>query len=530
MTDTTYSTKSLTVKCPEEFTGKQEHWEKWKQKYTNYTCSVDWRYGKLFELIEQMPRDEKVTKDWIDDWDLNNPVLKTSDKQHRDVMQLSNDLFAQLSDLCQGNAGNLCKRHSKARCGLSVWKELCQHYGIRTSLQLRGKLAKIMSFPLPEADFYNQFTAWQTLIAEYEEEVDKELDEDIKTAHIAKQVTRPLQAHLKLSPAITEFEETCELIHNYYAPTKTEYDKKEETGVNALGWNWKGQKGKGSGKGQGKKGNWQKGNWQKGLGGKGNWSGNGKGSQSSGNWQKGYWKGGKGKAKGKGTGKGYWRHVSKGKGKGKGKVGKTDGKSHEEINNAGNWATQNYKASSTLDPNVCKNCGKTGHWAKDCWSKRTPMDIGFVWDDDGESYWVYEEEEGNEEEWEWKEGEGEWTEGQDESEIPITACFSEWGVNFISTGSEEEDNNNTTDHHDNTCTFSLQETTTTDHCAGDHAVTATVNHNCHETENHNDHDHRLEETAVNALTEADLNINWEAKDRLMMDSGAGVCVSTGLRH
>ena len=160
------------------------------------------------------------------------------------------------------------------------------------------------------------------------------------------------------------------------------------------------------------------------------------------------------------------------------------------------------------------------------------MDVSFVWDDDGQGYWVYEEEEENEEEWEWQEGEGEGTEGQDESGIPITACFSEWGVNFISTGSEEEDNNHITDHHDNTCTFSLQETTTTDHCAGDHAVTATVNHNGHETENHNDLDQRLEETTINALTEADLNINWAVKDKLMMDSGAGVCVcvSTGLRH
>ena len=127
------TTKSLTVKCPGEFTGKQENWEKWKVKYTNYTSSIDWRYGKLFRDIEDMPRAEKIAKDWIDDWDLNNPV-KAHDRTTREVMQLSNDLYAQLTDLLQGTAANLCKRHTRARCGLSVWKELCNHYGIKTSL------------------------------------------------------------------------------------------------------------------------------------------------------------------------------------------------------------------------------------------------------------------------------------------------------------------------------------------------------------------------------------------------------------
>ena len=56
------TTKSLTVKCPGEFTGKQENWEKWKVKYTNYTSSIDWRYGKLFREIEEMSGLTKSTK------------------------------------------------------------------------------------------------------------------------------------------------------------------------------------------------------------------------------------------------------------------------------------------------------------------------------------------------------------------------------------------------------------------------------------------------------------------------------------
>ena len=72
MTDTN-SIKTLTVKCPGEFSGKQQDWEKWKAKYTNYTSSIDWRYGKVFTDIEATDRLTKIDETWIDDWDFNNP-------------------------------------------------------------------------------------------------------------------------------------------------------------------------------------------------------------------------------------------------------------------------------------------------------------------------------------------------------------------------------------------------------------------------------------------------------------------------
>ena len=66
------------MKCPGEFTGKQENWERWNVKYTNYTSSIDWRYGALFRENEEMSRTEKINEDWID-WDINNPP-RVSDK------------------------------------------------------------------------------------------------------------------------------------------------------------------------------------------------------------------------------------------------------------------------------------------------------------------------------------------------------------------------------------------------------------------------------------------------------------------
>ena len=83
------------------------------------------------------------------------------------------------------------------------------------------------------------------------------------------------------------------------------------------------------------------------------------------------------------------------------------------------------------DPNACHKCGKTGHWARDCWSKNNnaPMDIGYVWDDETETYWVYEEEGGDDTIYnnDWPEEEG----SEQDKGVDMAACFLEWTVNCI---------------------------------------------------------------------------------------------------
>jgi len=105
-----------------------------------------------------------------------------------------------------------------------------------------------MNYSLSEIDFYKDFTVWLTLIAEYEEDYGKEI-EDIKISYIINPIIGPLASHLKLSPNLNDFDRFCELCHNYYAPTKNERDNnnKQSDGINALSWRKDG-KGKGKGK------------------------------------------------------------------------------------------------------------------------------------------------------------------------------------------------------------------------------------------------------------------------------------------
>ena len=55
------------------------------------------------------------------------------------------------------------------------------------------------------------------------------------------------------------------------------------------------------------------------------------------------------------------------------KRGKVKGKSKHH-NQKRNRTTSTTNTSSTVD-NTCKNCGRTGHWAKDCWRPTTATRI-----------------------------------------------------------------------------------------------------------------------------------------------------------
>ena len=143
------------------------------------------------------------------------------------------------------------------------------------------------------------------------------------------------------------------------------------------------------------------------------------------------------------------------------------------------------------------------------------MDIGYVWDDDTETYWVYDEEGGEETVY------NDWPEEEEKlnKEVDMSALFMEWTVNCITEDYTTDDNN----QHD---PFSLPELITTGQGEETLATTAPENCNQHENEESTDNKEQAkenkEEITVNSLCDGD--INWQVKDKLMMDSGAGVCV------
>ncbi len=141
--------------------------------------------------LAKLPETTEVTDDWIGDWDLHNP-LRRQDETTTDVAQLSADLCGQLSDLRQGASRNICPRYRITRCGLRVWRAFCLHYKTSNAVKIRSELSAIMSFTFPKDNFHSKFTAWETLVAEYEEQAGNPLHENVLIAHIINNTKGPL--------------------------------------------------------------------------------------------------------------------------------------------------------------------------------------------------------------------------------------------------------------------------------------------------------------------------------------------------
>ena len=124
------------------------------------------------------------------------------------------------------------------------------------------------------------------------------------------------------------------------------------------------------------------------------------------------------------------------------------------------------------------------------------MDIGYVWDDDTETYWVYDEEGGEETVY------NDWPEEEEKlnKEVDMSALFTEWTVNCITEDYTTDDNN----PHD---PFSLPELITTGQ--GEETLATTAPENCNQQENEKTTDIKgqakedTEEITVNSLCDGD---------------------------
>ena len=59
-----------------------------------------------------------------------------------------------------------------------------------------------------------------------------------------------------------------------------------------------------------------------------------------------------------------------------------ENKSGEASSNRGGDGTCRCKASSykkKVDPNACRHCGKTGHWAKKCPNSKQEKKLKLIW-------------------------------------------------------------------------------------------------------------------------------------------------------
>ena len=299
----------LKLPLPPHFSGEPHDWEEWEWNFRTYIA--------MFQPTVLDFLDRASTSD-AEVVDAHFAIQGASDDDVQKLITFSRKLHYLLGNLCTGSARLLVRQNVRGN-GFETWRLLYQRFSLPDASRHVSLLTKILDWKFNTSTFEQDFNAWETTKAKYEQQTGQQLPDSILVATMMNKTTGALQQHLRLNAGnITTFAQVKQLLVQYFR-SRHIINTQDTSGPMDIGA-IKG-KGKYKGKGKGGKSNFSHWNFMKG---KGSYKGKGKGKHFKGD-------------KGKGKGKQMPQTSSKGKGKGKGGAGL-----------------------------VCWTCGAHGHTSREC--------------------------------------------------------------------------------------------------------------------------------------------------------------------
>ena len=289
----------LRLPLPKNFSGDPSDWEEWEWNFKSYLA--------IFQpdVVDFLVRAETSDVEIID----AHFATALQQEEAVEMRMFSRKLHYLLANLCTGSA-RLLVHQNAAGNGFETWRRLSQRFSLPDATRHVSLLTKILEWKFNTQTFEQDFNAWETVKAKYEQQTGTPIPDSVLVATLMNKTSGALQQHLRLNAAtINTYEQMRNTLVQYFRSRHilTSSDSGlAPMDVGAL----KGKgyfKGKSKGKGKGF-GHW---NFMKGKGGKS--KGKGKGKDFKGNKGKGL-----GKTSHKGKGKGvvcftFWKpgHTSR---------------------------------------------------------------------------------------------------------------------------------------------------------------------------------------------------------------------------
>ena len=275
----------LRLPLPKNFSGDPSDWEEWEWNFKSYLA--------IFQpdVVDFLVRAETSDVEIVD----AHFATALQQEEAVEMRMFSRKLHYLLANLCTGSA-RLLVRQNAAGNGFETWRRLSQRFSLPDATRHVSLLTKILEWKFNTQTFEQDFNAWETVKAKYEQQTGTPIPDSVLVATLMNKTSGALQQHLRLNAAtINTYEQMRNTLVQYFRSRHilTSSDSGlAPMDVGAL----KGKgyfKGKSKGKGKGF-GHW---NFMKGKGGKS--KGKGKGKDFKGNKGKGI-----GKTSHKGKGKG----------------------------------------------------------------------------------------------------------------------------------------------------------------------------------------------------------------------------------
>ena len=291
----------LRLPLPKTFSGEPSDWEDWSWNFKSYLA--------IFQQDDFLARSETSNTEIVD----AHFTSALPAEEAAAMRMFSRKLHYLLANLCTGSA-RLLVRQNEAGNGFETWRRLSQRFSLPDATRHVSLLTRILEWKFNTQTFEQDFNAWETVKAKYEQQTGTPIPDSVLVATLMNKTSGALQQHLRLNAAtINTYEQMRNTLVQYFRSRHILTSSDSGLAPMDIGaLEGKGYfKGKSKGKGKGF-GHW---NFTKGKGGKSNGKGKGKGKGFKGN-----------------KGKEIEKTSHKGKGKGL----------------------------------VCFTCGKPGHTSREC--------------------------------------------------------------------------------------------------------------------------------------------------------------------
>ena len=275
----------LRLPLPKNFSGDPSDWEEWEWNFKSYLA--------IFQpdVVDFLVRAETSDVEIID----AHFATALQQEEAVEMRMFSRKLHYLLANLCTGSA-RLLVRQNAAGNGFETWRRLSQRFSLPDATRHVSLLTKILEWKFNTQTFEQDFNAWETVKAKYEQQTGTPIPDSVLVATLMNKTSGALQQHLRWNAAtINTYDQMRNTLVQYFRSRHILTSSDSGLAPMDIGaLKGKGYfKGKSKGKGKGF-GHW---NFMKGKGGKS--KGKGKGKDFKGNKGKGI-----GKTSHKGKGKG----------------------------------------------------------------------------------------------------------------------------------------------------------------------------------------------------------------------------------
>ena len=290
----------LRLPLPKSFNGEPSDWEDWSWNFKSYLAIFQ-------DSVDFLARSE-ASKTEIVGAHFTNALAA---EEAAAMRMFSRKLHYLLANLCTGSA-RLLVRQNEAGNGFETWRRLSQRFSLPDATRHVSLLTRILEWKFNTQTFEQDFNAWETVKAKYEQQTGNPIPDSVLVATLMNKTSGALQQHLRLNAAtIKTYEQMRNTLVQYFRSRHILTSSDSGLAPMHIG----ALKGKG------------------------------------------YFKG---KSKGKGKGFSHWNFM---KGKGGKRKGKGTGKNFKGMKGKGRGKTSNKGKGKGI---VCYTCGKPGHTSREC--------------------------------------------------------------------------------------------------------------------------------------------------------------------